>query len=126
MKKNFKHLFDDKKIFGFYSDELFVAVIVGLSTAVPVYMVAYNSHGILGRLGGLLLLLITGIVAGTVLSTMKLVRGNDDKTFYVKIIGRNEEPKSFKGLVTKIILYLMAFDRLKGKNGIKKTQNYSP
>ena len=126
MKKNFKHLFDDKKFLGFYSDELFVALIVGMATSIPVYIFSYNSHGLIGRLGGLVLVAITGIVAGAVLSTMKLVRGDDDKKFYVKIVGRNENPKTFKGMVTKFILYLMAFDKLKGKNSIKKTQNYSP
>ncbi len=126
MRRNFKHLFDDKKIFGFYSDEVFVSVIAGFVVAVPFYVIFYGSGGVFDRFGGFLFLLVVAVVAATVLSTMKLVRGNNTKVFYARVLGRNEKAKTFKGMVTKAVLYLMAVDKIFGKNRITKTQNYSP
>ena len=127
MRKNFKYLFEDRKIFGFYSDELFVAALVGFFFAAPVYLVSYYADvRVLQKLGGLLLVAVLVAVALVVLSVMKVVRGSDDKTFYVKLVGRNEAPKTLKGRLTKVVLYLMAFERLKGKGKITRTRNYSP
>ena len=127
MKKNFKYLFEDRKVFGFYSDEIFIAVIVGVFVSAPIYLAtSYMGIRVLEKLGGLLFLVVFLIASSAVLSTMKLVRGNDDKTFYVKVLGRNEGPKTFKGRLARLALYLMAFDKLIGKFRITKTRNYSP
>ncbi|ADU97708.1 hypothetical protein Theam_1752 (plasmid) [Thermovibrio ammonificans HB-1] len=127
MKKNFKYLFEDKKIFGFYTDELSVALLAGIAVALPVYAFSSDSDLVIFRkLGGFFLLSIIAFVASVVLSTMRAVRGNDDKTFYVKLLGRDESPKTLKGKFAKFVLYLIVVDKVKGKERITKTRDYSP
>lgn|GEM_PF-6277590 len=127
MKKNFKYLFEDRKIFGFYTDELFIAFIVGLLLSAPVYLAAYYSGiRIFNRFGGLILVVLTFLVASAVLSTLRLVRGSDDKTFYVKLLGRNENPRTFRGKFARLALYLMTLEKLGGREKIVRTRNYSP
>ena len=71
-------------------------------------------------------LLTVAIVFSTVLGVMKAVRGNMTRTFYARVAGRGEKPKTLKGYFAVAVLYLIAFDRLFGKNRVVKTRNYSP
>lgn len=126
MRRNFGRLFEEKKVFGFYSDEIFVAFLVSLVVGLPFYAFFYSSSGAVQKVGLPVFLLTVAIVFSTVLGVMKAVRGNMTRTFYARVAGRGEKPKTLKGYFAVAVLYLIAFDRLFGKNRVVKTRNYSP
>ena len=126
MRTNFRRLFEESKIFGFYSDELFVAFIVSLVAGFPFYLATYYSSGTVQKLGLPVFLLTVLTVFSAVLGIMKTVRGGRNRSFYAKVAGRGERPRTFKGYLALFVLYLIAFDRIVGKNRVVKTRNYSP
>jgi hypothetical protein len=128
VRKNFRHLFDEKKVFGVYTDELFVAVMVSAVLLLPFYTVAYYSSGFLNRFGGLGFVVALFLLSASIVSLMKFLRGNEDKTFYVKIAGRNEKPKTLKGRLARLVVMLLVIDKIAGRKAVKvkKTRNYSP
>ena len=126
MRKNFRQLFEERKIFGFYNDELFVAFLVSRVVGLPFYAFFYSSSGAVQKIGLPVFLLTVVVVFSTILGIMKAVRGNMNRSFYARVAGRGEKPKTLKGYLAVAVLYLIAFDRLFGKNRVVKTRNYSP
>lgn len=126
MRTNFRHLFEERKVFGFYSDEIFVAFLVSLVAGLPFYSLFYSSSGTVQKVGLPVFLLTVAAVFGSILGIMRAVRGKMNRSFYARVAGRGEKPKTVKGYLAVAVLYLIAFDRLFGKNRVVKTRNYSP
>ena len=129
MRRNFKTLFEENRIFGFYTDEFFTAFLVGFIVAVPIYLTFSNMNGLISKIGSLSIFIVTALVAFAILGVIKAVRKDETKSFYVKLIGRELRAESMRGKFAKAIIYLIAFEHVVGKKKsqkVTKTKNYSP